>query len=45
MAASGIAFAYQEGEPMKVKDILQHKGTEVHTISPYATIQHAMETF
>lgn len=29
---------------MKVKDILQHKGTEVHTISPDATIQHVMET-
>ena len=29
---------------MKVKDILQHKGTQVHTISPDATIQHVMET-
>jgi CBS domain-containing protein len=29
---------------MKVKDILQHKGTDVHTISPEATIQQAMET-
>ena len=29
---------------MKVRDILQHKGTDVHTISPEATIQHVMET-
>lgn len=29
---------------MKVRDILQHKGTDVHTIEPDATIQHVMET-
>ena len=29
---------------MKVRDILQHKGTDVHTIGPDATIQHVMET-
>lgn len=29
---------------MKVRDILHHKGTVVHTIGPDATIQHAMET-
>jgi len=29
---------------MKVKDILQHKGTDVHTISPDATMQQVMET-
>lgn len=29
---------------MKVRDILQHKGTDVHAIGPDATIQHVMET-
>ena len=29
---------------MKVKDILQRKGTDVHTIGPEATIQQVMET-
>jgi CBS domain-containing protein len=29
---------------MKVRDILQHKGTDVHTVGPEATIQHVMET-
>jgi CBS domain-containing protein len=29
---------------MKVRDILQHKGTDVRTIGPDATIQYVMET-
>lgn len=29
---------------MKVRDILHHKGTDVHTIGPDATMQRVMET-